>query len=157
MRGSYLFERHASKCTGRGPLGRSVLKGGRMAAARKSRRGRVRRGRQNGRFLAKFRGGRLPIAIEPDETSRHRYSGMVTRWYRHLVRAPRLSLSHSPISLLLFLLSYAHFFHGQFLSCYFLSLFFFFFNSTFLLRNCRNLEKWTKLKLEIYSKSSRNR
>ena len=101
MRGSYLFERHASKCTGRGPLGRSVLKGGRMAAARKSRRGRVRRGRQNGRFLAKFRGGRLPIAIEPDETSRHRYSGMVTRWYRHLVRAPRLSLSHSPISLLL--------------------------------------------------------
>lgn len=98
MRGSYLFERHASKCTGRGPLGRSVLKGGRMAAARKSRRGRVRRGRQNGRFLAKFRGGRLPIAIEPDETSRHRYSGMVTRWYRHLVRAPRLSLSHSPIS-----------------------------------------------------------
>lgn len=103
MRGSYLFERHASKCTGRGPLGRSVLKGGRMAAARKSRRGRVRRGRQNGRFLAKFRGGKLPIAIEPDETSRHRYSGMVTRWYRHLVRAPRLSLSlsHSPISLLL--------------------------------------------------------
>lgn len=101
MRGSYLFERHASKYTGRGPLGRSVLKGGRMAAARKSRRGRVRRGRQNGRFLAKFRGGRLPIAIEPDETSRHRYSGMVTRWYRHLVRAPRLSLSHSPISLLL--------------------------------------------------------
>lgn len=100
MRGSYLFERHASKYTGRGPLGRSVLKGGRMAAARKSRRGRVRRGRQNGRFLAKFRGGRLPIAIEPDETSRHRYSGMVTRWYRHLVRAPRLSLSHSPISLL---------------------------------------------------------
>lgn len=95
MRGSYLFERHASKCTGRGPLGRSVLKGGRMAAARKSRRGRVRRGRQNGRFLAKFRGGRLPIAIEPDETSRHRYSGMVTRWYRHLVRAPRLSLSLS--------------------------------------------------------------
>lgn len=95
MRGSYLFERHASKCTGRGPLGRSVLKGGRMAAARKSRRGRVRRGRQNGRFLAKFRGGRLPIAIEPDETSRHRYSGMVTRWYRHLVRAPRFSLSLS--------------------------------------------------------------
>lgn len=99
MRGSYLFERHASKCTGRGPLGRSVLKGGRMAAARKSRRGRVRRGRQNGRFLAKFRGGRLPIAIEPDETSRHRYSGMVTRWYRHLVRAPRLSLSLTLLSL----------------------------------------------------------
>ena len=68
-----------------------------------------------------------------------------------------LSLLLSPISLLLSLLSYAHFFHGQFLSCYFLSLFFFFFNSTFLLRNCRNLEKWTKLKLEIYSKSSRNR
>lgn len=35
----------------------------------------------------------MSIAIEPDETSRHRYSSMVTRWYRHLVRVLRVSLS----------------------------------------------------------------
>lgn len=60
--------------------------------------------------LAKFRGGRSPIAIEPDETSRHRYSSMVTRWYRHLVRVLRgLSLSLFLLLSLSFLYTFVSF------------------------------------------------